>query len=40
MIEDEGFLPVCEHLGLTDTIIPVRTIGRYFVGLTKEKPGA
>jgi trk system potassium uptake protein len=37
MIEDEGFLPVCEHLGLADTIIPVLTISHYLVGLAAEK---
>jgi len=35
MIEDEDFLPICEELGLTDTIIPVRTISRHLAGLTK-----
>lgn len=35
MIEDEGFVSICEHLGLTDTIIPVRTISRHLAGLTK-----
>jgi hypothetical protein len=35
IIEDEDFLPICEQLGLTDTIIPVRTISRHLAGLTK-----
>ena len=35
MIEDEEFLPICEELGLKDTIIPVRTVSRHLVGLTK-----
>jgi trk system potassium uptake protein TrkA len=35
MIEDEEFLPICEELGLKDTIIPLRTISRHLVGLTK-----
>jgi trk system potassium uptake protein TrkA len=35
MIEDEEFLPICEELGLKDTIIPVRTISRHLAGLTK-----
>jgi trk/ktr system potassium uptake protein len=35
MIEDEEFLPICEHLGLKDTIIPLRTISRHLFGLTK-----
>jgi trk/ktr system potassium uptake protein len=35
MIEDEDFLPICEELGLKDTIIPLRTISRHLAGLTK-----
>ena len=35
MIEDEEFLPICEELGLKDTINPVRTVSRHLVGLTK-----
>jgi trk system potassium uptake protein len=35
VIEDEDFLPICEQLGLTDTIIPVRTISRHLAGMTK-----
>ena len=35
MSEDEEFLPICEELGLKDTIIPVRTVSRHLVGLTK-----
>jgi trk/ktr system potassium uptake protein len=35
MIEDENFLPICEELGLKDTIIPVRTISRHLAGLAK-----
>jgi len=35
IIEDEDFLPICEQLGLTDTIVPVRTISRHLAGLTK-----
>ena len=35
MIENEGFVPICEELGLTDTIIPIRTISKHLVGLTK-----
>jgi trk system potassium uptake protein TrkA len=35
IVEDEDFLPICEQLGLTDTIIPVRTISRHLAGLTK-----
>ncbi len=32
MIEDAGFLPICEELGLRDTIIPVRTISEQLAG--------
>lgn len=39
MIEDEDYLPICEELGLHDTIIPVRTISRHLVGLTKASAG-
>ena len=35
IIENEDFLPICEQLGLTDTIVPVRTISRHLAGLTK-----
>lgn len=35
IIEDEDFVPICDRLGLTDTIIPVRTISRHLAGLTK-----
>jgi trk system potassium uptake protein TrkA len=35
MIEDEGFLPICEQLGLHDTIVPVRTISKHLAGLAK-----
>jgi trk system potassium uptake protein TrkA len=35
MIEDEEYLPICEELGLKDTIIPVRTVSRHLAGLTK-----
>ena len=35
MIEDEGFLPVCEQLGLHDTIVPVRTISKHLEGFTR-----
>jgi trk/ktr system potassium uptake protein len=35
IVEDEDFVPICEQLGLTDTIIPVRTISRHLAGLTK-----
>jgi len=35
IIEDEDFLPICAELGLTDTIVPVRTISRHLAGLTK-----
>jgi trk system potassium uptake protein TrkA len=35
IVEDEDFVPICEHLGLTDTIIPVRTISRHLAGLVK-----
>lgn len=35
MIEDEEFIPICEQLGLTDTIIPLRTISRHLIGLAK-----
>jgi trk system potassium uptake protein TrkA len=35
MIEDAGFLPICEELGLSDTIIPVRTISEQLAGLAK-----
>jgi trk system potassium uptake protein TrkA len=34
-IEDEDYLPICEELGLTDTIVPDRTVSKYLVGLTK-----
>jgi trk system potassium uptake protein TrkA len=37
MIEDEEFLPICEELGLKDTIVPLRTISRHLVGLTKSQ---
>ena len=39
MIEDEDFLPICEQLGLQDTIIPVRTISRHLAGLAKVQSG-
>ena len=35
MIEDEEFIPICEQLGLKDTIIPLRTISRHLLGLAK-----
>ena len=35
MIEDEEFLPICEELGLKDTILPVRTVSRHLAGLAK-----
>lgn len=35
MIENEEFLPICEQLELTDTIIPISTISKHLVGLTK-----
>jgi trk system potassium uptake protein TrkA len=35
IVEDEDFIPICDRLGLTDTIIPVRTISRHLAGLTK-----
>ncbi len=34
IIENEDFLPICEELGLTDTIIPIRAISRDLAGLT------
>lgn len=34
-IEDEDYLPICEELGLSDTIVPDRTVSKYLVGLAK-----
>jgi trk system potassium uptake protein TrkA len=38
LIEEEDYLPICEELGLHDTILPVRTVSRHLVGLTKASP--
>jgi trk system potassium uptake protein TrkA len=38
MIEDEAYLQICAELGLDDTILPVRTVSRHLVGLTKVSP--
>jgi trk system potassium uptake protein TrkA len=35
MIEDASFLPICDELGLKDTIIPVRMISQQLAGLAK-----
>ncbi len=34
-IEDEDYLPICEELGLSDTIVPDRTVSKYLLGLVK-----
>jgi trk system potassium uptake protein TrkA len=33
LIEDASFLPICDELGLKDTLIPVRTISEQLAGL-------
>lgn len=33
LIEDPGFLPICNELGLTDTIIPVSTLSKQLAAL-------
>jgi trk/ktr system potassium uptake protein len=38
-IEDEDYLPICEELGLSDTIVPDRTVSKYLVGLAKTMEG-